>query len=197
MSMEHTPTTFPDAADASSEPRLLVLAAALLALASLGGAVYAVDASVGHTGLDLPGQDRQVIGRLSPQGWAFFTKDPQDELLHVMERVDGRWQVSDGEPSGEPSNLFGFRRHVRARGVEVGLFTQALGHAEMWHECKGEPESCADSLPVAAVVANPSPSPFYCGELVVFRQRPVPWAWSKARRPVVMPSFLARIEVQC
>jgi antimicrobial peptide system SdpA family protein len=197
MSMGHTSTTFSDVAAGPREPRLLVLAAGLLALGALSGAVYAVDASVGHTGLELPGQDRQVIGRLSPQGWAFFTKDPQDELLRVMERVDGRWQVSDEEPSGSPVNLFGFRRHVRARGVEVGLFTQALGHAQMWHECKGEPESCADSLPVAAVVANPSPSPFYCGELVVFRQKPVPWAWSKAPKPVVMPSFLARIEVQC
>lgn len=175
----------------------MVLAAGLTSVLALAGAIYAVDASVGHTGLDLPGQDRQVIGRLSPQGWGFFTKDPQDELVHVMRRTEGEWQLADPEPSGSPSHLFGFRRELRARGVEVGLLTQALGRADQWHECKGAPSSCVDALPLAAVVQNPSPSPFYCGELVVYRQEPVPWAWSKANRPVVMPSFLARIEVQC
>jgi antimicrobial peptide system SdpA family protein len=196
MTMEHAPPRT-EAADAPTrEPRFLVLVALLSGATALGGAVYAVDASVGHTALDLPGQERQVIGRLSPQGWGFFTKNPQDELIGVMERRDGHWQIIE-EHSGSPSNLFGFRREMRAHGVEVGLFTQALGADAQWHECKSEPLGCADALPVTAVVANVSPSPFYCGELVLFRPKPVPWAWSKARKPVVMPSFLARIEVQC
>lgn len=196
MTMEHASATSQANAAAPREPRWLVLAAFLAGSVALGGALYAIDASQGKTALALPGQDRLVVGRLSPQGWGFFTKDPQDELLMVMERDRDEWQLTE-EYSGAPSNAFGFRRELRARGAELGLLVQSLTRADQWHECKQRPERCAASLPVAAVVPNPTPSPLYCGELVVVRQRPVPWAWSGAAKPVVMPSFLARIEIQC
>lgn len=177
-------------------PRRLLSVAALLTAVAAAGVLYSVDASNGHNALDLPAQDVRLTVALAPQGWGFFTRNPQGAGTYLLRReVDG-WSPAGPGRNAEPSNLFGFRRVPRARGVEMGRLVQALG-SDAWQECKDLPGTCVDGLPVSAVIPNDNPVPLYCGELAVVRQEPVPWAWSSASAPVVMPSFVARIEVQC
>lgn len=179
-----------------SPPRRLLPVAALLAVSAAAGVLYSVDASNGHNALELPAQDVRLVVALAPQGWGFFTRNPQGPEPTMLRReVDG-WSPAGPGRNAEPSNLFGFRRIPRARGVELGLLAHELKDSA-WHECKEAPAVCVEQLPVSAVIPNESPVPLYCGELALVRQEPVPWAWSHTPTPVVMPSFVARIEVQC
>ena len=46
-------------------------------------------------------------------------------------------------------------------------------------------------------ITNRSPEPTLCGAIGVALQKPIPWAWIDLPRPVVMPSRVVLLEVQC
>lgn len=178
-------------------PRAFLPTALLLSL--IGGvlALYSLDSSAGLNPLELPGQDARAFVALAPQGWDFFTKNPQDERVHLLRREGGEWVEADLPASADPGFAFGFIREARAWSVEIGFLMQELPRAEDWESCSETPRNCAETTGLRRSIDNPFDEPLVCGELVLVRQRPVPWAWSDVSPPVQMPSKIARVEVRC
>jgi len=162
--------------------------------AALG--LYATHAAMPHNPIHLPYERQLQIQLLLPEGWKFFTRDPQDEDLLVLKPAGGAWAAPDNTSNGEAANFFGAARTGRAMFVEAGLLTANVPDWA-WKECKEEPTHCLDRLGPALSVVNPNRRPQLCGTVGLARLKPVPWAWASSAHPVVMPSRVLRIEVQC
>lgn len=131
-----------------------------------------------------------------PQGWKFFTKDPQEAQLRVLALVDGEWKSAELGANAEPHNLFGLSKAPRARGAETGVLSRSIPSAA-WQPCSESIEACLSHAPSSQPLHNPAPAPTLCGTLGFALQKPVPWAWAALRSHFSMPSRVAKVEVAC
>src|SRR5262245_22657039 len=171
-------------------------AAFLGVMAAFGAAAtYAAHGSMPANPLVLPGERALEMRIWAPEGWKFFTRPPQEEEPAVFMRgASGAWTDAALGPNGEPRNAFGMDRRGRAQGVEIGLLLIEIPKSA-WVECDVAPSACIDRGP-PVVLKNVSPVPSLCGHVALAMQKPVPWAWSRSGR-AIMPSRVARLEVQC
>lgn len=133
---------------------------------------------------------------LFPQGWAFFTRDPREPTEQVYRRsAGGLREVSYANSSAR--NFFGLRRDARAVHVElVHLLSRTPIHR--WQPCDNRTPQCAKEVAESPVVlSNDTPLQQLCGDLIVVRRPPVPWAWSRARRTIHMPGSVLSLRVRC
>jgi antimicrobial peptide system SdpA family protein len=131
---------------------------------------------------------------LIPQGWVFFTRDPREPSDRLYLRTTPCCRPVT-QSNGGAGNLFGLNRDSRALSVELGsLIGQAPASA--WSQCRGDLNSCIASSTAPAAVRNASTSRQLCGEVLVHRSKPVPWAWSRDTH-VDPPYALLRMNVSC
>lgn len=184
----------------------LLLLAGCLGLCWLGVALYAFTSSFGsvrgnQTAFALPMQyELYPFVRMSlTQGWGFFTKSPRDEEFFVFEKRGDAWTNAFSGPSAALHNALGLNRRMRAQGLEFGLLTH-LAPDGAWAECDTMMILCFDrhvARDDLVTLYNPSTTPYYCGTIAFALQRPVPWAWQRLNRKIVMPSRIMVAEVVC
>lgn len=185
------------AANAGSSRRLgaqlimMVIVAAMLA-------VYAIPSALPFNPAKLPLRKDLQPQLWMPEGWKFFTRDPREERLYIMRRDGDHWRSAEFGPNSRAANLFGLRRRSRAQGIEAALILERLPKSH-WHDCKESPLVALSQAAVTDTVVNISPSPTFCGDIGIYMQAPVPWAWAKSamRKEVVMPSRVTRVYVKC
>jgi len=133
---------------------------------------------------------------LLPQGWAFFTRDPREERVTAWIRRGDGWEVVDQRGSSL-SAFMGLRRSASVLGVELGTLAAKLPE-ERWVAAADprNPTATGATLPPMEV-RDDSVAPRLCGDLVLSKAEPVPWAWSRSRTPVPMPTRVARATVVC
>lgn len=180
---------------ALSSPRTKGVFAILVAMGWGVVASYAIHAGMRPNPIALPLEDVDVVRAILPEGWRFFTKNGEEDNTFVYAHVGNEWVSAIEESPTSLHFLLGANRTGRYRGVEMGLITAALGKTA-WTSCSGDPVSCLSELPVTSIgpVSN---RPTLCHELGLVQQPPVPWAWARSQRPVVMPSKVARVVVSC
>jgi antimicrobial peptide system SdpA family protein len=159
-------------------------------------ALYAFDASRNLNALELPLQRSLVLRQLLPQGWAFFTRDPQEKRLAVYAETAQGWVTATPGSHASWAYALGFNRRSRVHGVEVALLLASLRRVP-WHACEQQPTICLTALKEVHTVANPSPRPAFCGTIGIVRQEPIPWAWARSATPITMPSDILKVDVQC
>ena len=146
-----------------------------------------------------PGSQR-LLRRVIPEGWAFFTR-PAREITHKVyrESTDGSY-IDDSVVNVKLSNRISPSRLVRVRSISLGAIYNALPD-DAWQVCKGGPTKCGLKLrggPSRAVTLS-FHRPGYCGELLIERSVPVPWAlrdsYRKLRREA--PAEYAKVRVDC
>ena len=172
-----------------------VLLAAVVTWSAVG--IYAVHACMPYNPIKLPAERALDVRILAPEGWKFFTRDPQEEAAYAYRASeDGSFAAMPHEPNASRSNLFGASRVGRLRGVEMGTLLEQIPDTE-WTKCDEAPARCIERAKTVATVKNGSPSPTMCGSIGIALQKPVPWAWARSKRPVTMPSRVAKVVVQC
>lgn len=139
---------------------------------------------------------RSNVMSFMPEGFAFFTRDPQEPDLAAYERQGNRWIDTSPPVLAEPSNWLGLSRSSRAHGIEIGLLMQSLP-SNAWVSCADVPISCFGRLPPETVVVNESARPSICGEVGLVRQPPIPYAFARTGRQSIMPSLVAHLQVTC
>lgn len=139
---------------------------------------------------------RQDVIAIAPQGWAFFTRDPREPADRIYARSGREWaQVTYSNSSR--SNWLGLKRDARVLNVELASLLSEVDSSQ-WSDCPGRLETCLRQRDVPAVaVVNRSTVRALCGEILVERRPPTPWAWSRAKRPVLLDSKIARLDVRC
>lgn len=135
----------------------------------------------------------EVIYRLFPQGWSFFSKSPRDETISIYNLELTKSPVI--WPNNHPKNFFGIKRLGRSQGVELGvLYSQINSNA--WYYCDGLSQNCLSKLDFVPVVNN-SPNPTLCGKYVIVLREPIPWAWSKSVSLEGIPSKIVKVDSSC
>jgi antimicrobial peptide system SdpA family protein len=168
-----------------------VVGLGLLALALAALAIYG---AIPPTAVQLPPAAATAGQLLMPQGWAFFTANPQEIYPQAfVPDGDGSWR-DENRSLAEPADLFGLNRSLRAMPTEVALLLQNVP-ARSWHACDAQPARCLSAVSVGRREANPSALDDLCGDVGFVRQQVLPWPWRNTG--TVMPSLVVRVEVSC
>lgn len=156
--------------------------------------LYSLHNAMPFNPVSLPYEKELRLSQWFPQGWRFFTRDPRDLRILLLD-VHGQPLPNLPWPTGHPGNLFGIRRTGRAIGVETGLLMVQVP-PKAWKECTTSLQQCVQKLrPIP--VTNNTPNPRLCGPLVIGRQQPVPWAWSRSVRPESGPVQVVKVHALC
>jgi sporulation delaying protein A len=146
----------------------------------------------------LPASVKTRMLALLPEGWKFFTRDPQEPQIKLYAVTDGdSWQELHYQ-NATPTNDFGFSR--RGRIFAIGL-TSALGRvpASAWVACRQDPIKCGEPLSAMVIALDRArPAEQYLPtdrDLIVYIAKPVPWAWSRSRHEVHMPGRVVRLRL--
>src|SRR5689334_18643169 len=148
-------------------------------------ATYSIHAGMRPNPITLPFEHRDLALVFMPQGWRFFTKNAEEPNPSVFVKIGRDWAPAFEESPYSARYLFGANRTGRYRGVEMGLINAAVAK-NAWTECTGDPLACLSDL-TATTIGAVRERPTLCGELGLVQQAPVPWAWARSPRPVVMP----------
>ena len=133
-----------------------------------------------------------------PEAWAFFTRSPREEQIHIY-RYKNNKLVEESYQNTSSKCLFGVSKKERAKGIEIGhLYEKALNKKDNWIACDGDLNGCMnwDSIPVLNII-NPSYAKEVCGEYFIVSKKIVPWAWSSSRENIHMPSKVIKINALC
>lgn len=180
----------------SPAPRRLALVAGALCLCWCTIAAYSASTVMADTAIELPGVHSPLVNSLAPQGWAFFTRDPREPQMHVLELRDEQWLPLPGFRVSSRENSFGTSRRARKLGVEYGMLFNAVTK-DQWRDCKDDVSDCLDVIDETIELDTPSPAPAICGDIALVSQPAVPWAWARSAKPISMPSRIAKLRVTC
>jgi antimicrobial peptide system SdpA family protein len=181
---------------AASRWKRIAVTGSLVATFWLIVIVYALHGGMAFNPIALP-MESPSVRLFAPQGWKFFTRNPQEQATLVFQATTGgSWSSASLTPNSRFSNGFGLSRRGRAQGIEIGLLLRSVVPSA-FIECTTEPASCFGSLAEIGPVQNGSPDPSLCGLVGVAMQRPVPWAWARSKKRVVMPSRVIKMRVIC
>ncbi|ASZ11346.1 SdpA family antimicrobial peptide system protein [Chitinophaga pendula] len=133
---------------------------------------------------------------LVPEGWAFFTRDAREDMIIVYKKNSaGIWEQVN-VPGASARYLFGLDRKGRAIGVELAMLQAAITDS-IWQASR-EPLTAHfqhDTLPVQ-LLKNNAAQPLCLGDIIVQVTPPVPWAWARNNKKVIMPYKIARLYVE-
>lgn len=142
---------------------------------------------------------RVFLQVLSPQGWAFFTRDARESWYRAF-LIDSHGQpvpANVADYRGAPWN--GVHRNVRNRGIAIGQVLKGIPK-ESWSRCEKPITTCfrgiADEQP-AQVSLTMRDHTGFCGPALLQEKTTVPWAWRRSYTEINMPSRIAYVDVNC
>lgn len=143
-----------------------------------------------------------TITRLIPQGWGFFTKDPQEARVHYYSKSENaEWKNIDIANS-DLENIFGASRSARLRGIEYGSIISQNESAlkDGWKSCESTTlKECANEkkggIPIS--VNNAYPVQSLCGSIKVLQQEPNPFAYHQAGFANGNPIRVLSLDISC
>ena len=139
---------------------------------------------------------RQFTMALTPEGWAFFTRNPREPVDRVF-RWEGTAWTRFNKPNASPENLFGFRKTSRPIAAELSMLLGQVPPGR-WQSCDADLTACLGNPALTAVpIENHSRIQGICGRFVLERRPPVPWAWSESIDEVHMPAKVVMLDVAC
>lgn len=119
---------------------------------------------------------KNVLHRLLPEGWSFFTKSPREDMADIY-RIEGDQVTKITSCNAEPENLFGLSRKSRKVGMELSIVASAIADTSWQLIPKVEARYLADKQP-ASVNRPPNLHFLTPGSYLVSVYKPVPWAWA-------------------
>ncbi len=131
-----------------------------------------------------------------PEGWSFFTRNPREDHTFVYQRTEAGWEQLNQRVASRHS-WFGLNRRIRSQGVELGGLLARVAE-EDWtrHDDPFAFDAVLDSIP-RIEAPNSSHTETMCGELLIEKKAPVPWAWSGSKRQVRMKAKYVRVAADC
>lgn len=154
---------------------------------------YSIIVALPNNPLSLDLADKKVIRQVMPQGWGFYSKSPREETLNVYSPYNESSVVV--WPNNKIKNAFGIYRYGRSQGIELGLIVYNLPSSVKWEDCDGKGKSCIKDSDVTVSVNNTTPSPTICGDILIARETPIPWAYAKYTH--TSKSQVAKVDVKC
>lgn len=141
---------------------------------------------------------RPAVSMFVPQGWSFFTRDPQTPSLVIYD-VGPENQIGRAEtlPQARSENLGGLSRNQRSQDTEKSLLATSV---TKWSTCDdGGFEACASgalALPAETVISG-AKWPNFCGEHLLVLEAITPFAFRHATPAETRAQEMAYVDVEC
>lgn len=175
---------------------ILLITKVVLGIVWGGVILYVLIGSIPESPYPPTQQERLNLLAISPQGWAFFTRDPREKAKHLYVRRKGDW-IEKERSNFTLRNWFGIKRIPRIELVELKAMLADVPERQ-WAACKSDIETCLRNRTVEVVsLANESTTQHLCGEYAIQRREPVPWAWSQDAGDVTIQSEVVRLSISC
>lgn len=154
---------------------------------------YTILCCMPNNPINLPLKGKLNLGYLTPQGWAFFTKNPREEMLYVYVRKNNTWKLAT---LPNTSFYFGAGRDMRTEGAELDHLLKKV-YSKRWIDYTKhfDPDGVEELKSVNVI--NDYLTPTICGDILVRAEAPIPWAWSNNEKTVNMPFRLVRLNIVC
>lgn len=141
---------------------------------------------------------RPLVSGMIPQGWSFFTRDPQSAAL-VLYELDERGGLSPAGslPQTSWANGGGISRDQRSQDTEKSLLAGSVGR---WEDCAGEaPAVCSTRFSdgEAEQVVPLAKVPNFCGRYLLVVQSPRPFAFRNYGQAGAVAERAALLDVLC
>lgn len=139
--------------------------------------------------------EKNVLLKIFPQGWSFFSKSPRDDEFVVLDPETLELAVQ--WPNASAANFFGLSRYGRAQGIEAGTLSFQVP-SDQWQECSGDLKGCIqEGKRTVTKVVNTTPNASLCASYLLVQRKPVPWAWASITTPEEQPSHYVEVSVNC
>ncbi|HMR43219.1 MAG TPA: SdpA family antimicrobial peptide system protein [Saprospiraceae bacterium] len=134
-----------------------------------------------------------------PQGWGFFTRDPQEERKYLVKMDENGNLVSKEIRNTSAGMLFGLSRENRIVNSKIGLIYDKLITKKIQPvECEGSIEEFIRKNGKQLTRATMQVADFgFCGEYYLISQKPLPWSWIALKDNFEMPSKIFKINLEC
>lgn len=138
----------------------------------------------------------EKIMPLFPEGWAFFTKNPREEVIYFYSvgRDNSLNLVEEGRRNADLKNWFGLKRDVRYLSYERGLVISTIKDQE-WYDCKQLDQLLIDSMRSITVEFASKMVFIQPGKYIIQYKEPIPFAWRNSADIIEMPSKVVLVEI--
>ncbi|MCA0970897.1 SdpA family antimicrobial peptide system protein [Halobacillus litoralis] len=127
---------------------------------------------------------KNAMSQLAPQGFAFYSKSPSDDVLMIHESSP---QIN--LPNASPHNIFGLSRHGRSQMIELGSIETDFPNSE-WEPCKSEEECVEIANEQDPTIIDEEFKHLEHGEYILYYREPLNWYWREYEET---SSFNARV----
>jgi antimicrobial peptide system SdpA family protein len=163
------------------------------------GLIYCVFiSSIPHNPLSLGKNYSTYIKTFFPEGWQFFTKNPRDPQILILEEINGDWKKHSLFPNSSLNNYLGLRRGSKAIGVEYGLLCETLSPSQWLTIANKNIFTYIKSDTTNSIkTINTNINPLLCGDYIFVEIEPCPWAWRDTQDKYSMPAKIIKLHIIC
>lgn len=116
------------------------------------------------------------VRHIFPEGWAFFTKEPNEIFYECYEISSGK-AIKSIRKNCSPENLFGLSRKTRFYAFESGRLIEAIIPSKLWKDTIGVYDGFVPKQ-YEQVTLKYNLHYFKDGdEVVMIAYKPIPWAY--------------------
>ncbi len=139
---------------------------------------------------------KEIVFKLFPQGWGFFTRDPKDKVIGLFQiQREGFKLVSYN--NGAAENLFGLSKKARYNMIEVSSLAQQLKDSKNWKEGKGDPKRIFNKLKITdTIVPEKKNLVVTSGNYIIVETKPIPFAWGNQKQKDFQPYKVIKVHVK-
>ncbi|MDC8101450.1 SdpA family antimicrobial peptide system protein [Chryseobacterium rhizosphaerae] len=128
---------------------------------------------------------KMQINTLFPEGWSFFTRDPQEPLLEAY-KIENNKLLDIPLSNSSKENLFGFSRKSRVQGFEASIIISDVP-SKLWIEDTGNNYEKHISDRAFSIRLKKSNNYFKKGLYLFVLKKPIPWAWANKNQEKFTP----------
>lgn len=148
------------------------------------------------TPYDNPYFVKKLTRNLFPEGWGFFTRNPREEMLYFLKN-DNDKLIKMINPCSSSEYSFGLDRNCRSKSAELEVIISQINDS-LWVT-----EDTSILLGKKKIFSIPKDTvtnffyyPKITGNILIVKQKRLPWAWSKNRNNLKIPLKYIEIYVK-
>ena len=144
--------------------------------------------------LVLAENQKEIVGKIFPQGWGFFTKDPQSFALNIYSCKNNKF-TKVNILNQSLKNNFGFSRASRMVGYELSMVAQKIKTNE-W--VSDQSKNIYNSIKNRTIIIHSDYNYSYLskGIYVLELYKPIPYAWADQNQAKNNPISTAKILIK-
>lgn len=137
---------------------------------------------------------KEFINKIFPQGWGFFTKEPQSFELAIYKINSGKLEkIQTLNQSFE--NRLGFSRSSRMIGYEMSEIASKIKTSDWINNTDGNIHSSLKNKTIV-IKSDYKFIHFHKGTYLMKLYKPIPYAWSKQNQEKYNPFATAKIQIK-